>query len=85
MKTPTLAGVRVLDLGDESVRLTTRILADLGADVILVEPPAGSRARHLAPFLDGVPTLQATERSLVHQLLPIPPSLMSRDACLCSS
>ncbi len=67
MKTPTLAGVRVLDLGDESVRLATRILADLGADVILVEPPAGSRARHLAPFLDGVPTLQATERSLVHQ------------------
>ena len=49
-----LDGVRVLDLADESAILASRILADLGADVILIEPPAGSRARRLAPFLDAV-------------------------------
>ncbi|MEE9279368.1 MAG: CaiB/BaiF CoA-transferase family protein [Myxococcota bacterium] len=58
-----LAGLRVLDLADESAVFATRILADLGADVILVEPPGGSRARHLAPFLDGQ---VGVERSLVH-------------------
>jgi crotonobetainyl-CoA:carnitine CoA-transferase CaiB-like acyl-CoA transferase len=59
-----LDGIRVLDLADESAVLATRILADLGADVILVEPPGGSRARWLAPFLDNEP---GPERSLVHQ------------------
>lgn len=36
-----LEGVRVLDLGYERLSFATRILADLGADVILVEPPGG--------------------------------------------
>lgn len=67
MSTRALAGVRVIDLADESARLATRILADLGADVVLVEPPQGSRARHLAPFLPGVPDSLAAERSLTHQ------------------
>ncbi len=58
-----LEGVRVLDLADESALLATRILADLGAEVILVEPPGGSRARHRAPFLADRPGL---ERSCVH-------------------
>ena len=47
-----LAGLRVLDL---SVLLpgpvTTQALADLGADVIKVEPPGGDAARHLIPGL----------------------------------
>jgi len=67
MKAAPLDGIRVLDLGDESVRLATRILADLGADVILVEPPGGSRARGLAPRLDGLSPEHAAEASLVHQ------------------
>ncbi len=58
-----LDGVRVLDVCDESALLATRVLADLGADVLLVEPPGGSRARRLAPYLDDVPGL---ERSCVH-------------------
>jgi len=47
-----LGGVRVLDVAGEAGALATRILADLGADVIMVEPLSGSSVRHLAPFLD---------------------------------
>ncbi len=47
-----LKGVRVVELGDRSAALTGRILADLGAEVILAEPPGGAPLRHEAPFLD---------------------------------
>ena len=42
--------LRVLDLCDERGVLAGQMLADLGADVIQVEPPAGSSGRRLAPF-----------------------------------
>ena len=58
-----LDGVRVLDLADEAGVFATRILADLGADVLRVEPPDGGRVRRLAPFLGDEPGL---ERSLYH-------------------
>ncbi len=48
-----LDGVRVLDLADRSAAFAGRLLADLGAEVILVEPPAGNPIRRLAPHLDG--------------------------------
>ncbi|MQA00222.1 MAG: hypothetical protein GEU80_13000 [Dehalococcoidia bacterium] len=51
---PTTAGpidgVRVLDVTDARAEIAGRILADLGADVLKVEPPDGTRARHLPPF-----------------------------------
>jgi crotonobetainyl-CoA:carnitine CoA-transferase CaiB-like acyl-CoA transferase len=47
-----LSGYRVLDLTDERGLMAGRILADLGADVVQVEPPAGSPARRVAPH-DG--------------------------------
>jgi crotonobetainyl-CoA:carnitine CoA-transferase CaiB-like acyl-CoA transferase len=47
-----LAGLKVLELADRSAALAGRILADLGAEVIMVEPPAGASLRHEAPFLD---------------------------------
>ncbi|HVN63188.1 MAG TPA: CoA transferase [Candidatus Binataceae bacterium] len=50
-----LAGLRVLDLTDHRAHLCGRILADMGADVIKVEPPAGDDARRIGPFLDDVP------------------------------
>ncbi len=46
-----LRGIRVLDLADRSAALTGRILADLGADVIMVEPDEGNAIRHWAPFI----------------------------------
>ena len=49
-----LAGVRVLDLTDGLGELGPRYLADLGADVIRVEPPGGGRSRSLEPCADGV-------------------------------
>src|SRR5690606_15625209 len=48
-----LNGVRVLDLSDGKGELCSRLLADLGADVVLIEPPAGAASRHLPPLVDG--------------------------------
>src|SRR2546430_16910751 len=45
-----LSPYRVLDLTDERGLLCGKILADLGADVIQVEPPTGSSARRIGPF-----------------------------------
>ena len=45
-----LSPYRVLDLTDERGLLCGKILADLGADVVQVEPPGGSPARDLGPF-----------------------------------
>jgi len=48
-----LRNLRVLDLADEKGELCGRLLADLGADVIRVEPPEGARSRRLPPFHAG--------------------------------
>ena len=45
-----LAGVRVVDSTDERGELGGRLLADLGADVVRVEPPGGAGSRRLPPF-----------------------------------
>ena len=45
-----LSPYRVLDLTDERGLLCGKILADLGADVLQIEPPAGNTARRVAPF-----------------------------------
>ena len=43
-------GLRVVDMADEKGEMCGRFLADLGADVIRVEPPGGARSRRLPPF-----------------------------------
>jgi crotonobetainyl-CoA:carnitine CoA-transferase CaiB-like acyl-CoA transferase len=48
-----LASLRVLDLCDDDGDAVTRLLADLGADVLKVEPPGGSPSRGLRPSLRG--------------------------------
>lgn len=47
-----LRGYRVLDLGDEKGVLCTKIMADLGADVITIEPPGGHPTRAVANTLE---------------------------------
>jgi len=47
MSEALLAGTRVVDLAGEPAAMAGRILADLGADVILVEPPGGHPLRAL--------------------------------------
>ena len=49
-----LGGWRVLDLADLSGASCGRILADLGADVVKVEPPGGEADRLRPPYLSDV-------------------------------
>jgi len=47
-----LAGMRVVDATDENGELCGRLLADLGAEVIRLEPPGGAVSRTLPPFTE---------------------------------
>jgi crotonobetainyl-CoA:carnitine CoA-transferase CaiB-like acyl-CoA transferase len=61
MLTQQLLGpYRVLDLTDEKGELAGRILADLGADVIKVEPPSGDPSRWRPPFANHHPDPEAS-------------------------
>ena len=46
-----LQGFRALDLTTLSGQLCGRMLADLGMEVIKIEPPGGDPVRKLAPFV----------------------------------
>jgi len=48
-----LEGLRVLDLSGEMAVYTSKLLADMGADVIKVEPPGGDSTRQFGPFAGG--------------------------------
>jgi crotonobetainyl-CoA:carnitine CoA-transferase CaiB-like acyl-CoA transferase len=56
-----LAGLRILELADETGQFCGKLLGDLGADMVKIEPPGGERCRHVGPFLDDIPD---PERSL---------------------
>ena len=56
-----LTGLCILDLSDQKGALAGKLLAGLGADVILVEPPGGGPMRSLPPFWQGAP---AADRSV---------------------
>src|SRR5947209_8805917 len=58
---PPLAHLRVVDLTDLRGAFAGRLLADLGADVVKVEPPRGDPGRLVPPFAGGV---AAPDRSL---------------------
>src|SRR5690606_29381866 len=69
-----LGGVRVIDISlTPAAAWTSRLLADAGADVILVEPPEGHPIRRTGPFTDdgaSVPAAQflANKRSITLDL-----------------
>ena len=56
-----LAGLRILELADEKGQFCGKLMGDLGADVIKIEPPGGEATRRVGPFLDDIPH---PERSL---------------------
>ena len=53
--TGPFAGLRVLELADEKGQFCGKLLGDLGADVVKIEPPGGEACREVGPFLDDVP------------------------------
>ncbi len=64
-----LGGVRVIDFTDGKAGFAGRFLADLGADVVLVEPPQGVASRRAQPQHDGhslpFATAHANKRGVV--------------------
>ena len=50
-----LEGIRIVDLAHERVSWAGKLLGDMGADVILVEPEEGAASRAYPPFLDDHP------------------------------
>jgi benzylsuccinate CoA-transferase BbsE subunit len=56
-----LYGLRVLDLSQGGAQICGKVFADLGADVIKVEPPGGDFSGRIAPFYKDIPD---SEKSL---------------------
>ena len=56
-----LTGIKILELASEWTAFAGKVMADLGAEVVLVEPLGGSPLRRYEPFLDG---LAGPDRSL---------------------
>jgi crotonobetainyl-CoA:carnitine CoA-transferase CaiB-like acyl-CoA transferase len=54
-------GLRLLELSDEKGQWCGKLIADLGAEVIKIEPPGGESTRTVGPFYQDVPN---RERSL---------------------
>jgi crotonobetainyl-CoA:carnitine CoA-transferase CaiB-like acyl-CoA transferase len=65
--TSPLADVQVIEIAGErcpiAVAYAGRLLAEMGASVVKIEPPSGDPTRDIAPFLDDE---QGTERSLTY-------------------
>ncbi len=61
MASELLKGFRMLELADEKGSFCGKIFADLGADVIKVEPVGGCSTRRIPPFLEDIPD---SDRSL---------------------
>jgi len=67
MRLPLLNGVRVLEVGESvAVAFCGKVLAELGADVTMVEPPGGSALRRLPPYYQDIP---GPGRSVLHNWL----------------
>ncbi len=74
---PILEGVRVVELASDRAAYAGKLLGDLGADVVVVEPPGGHASRQYGPFVDDVPdpdrclwwwTYNTSKRSVVLDL-----------------
>ncbi len=49
--TGPLEGIRVVELASEHAAFAGKMLGDLGADVIVIEPPGGHPSRAYGPFV----------------------------------
>ena len=66
MASELLKGLRMLDLADEKGALCGKMFADMGAEVIKVEPPEGCSTRRIPPFLDDAPGLDRSTYFLAY-------------------
>ena len=55
-----LSGLRVIELASEWTAYAGKLLADLGAEVVLVEPPEGAPMRGYGPFCDDRPDRESS-------------------------
>jgi len=58
-----LDGIRVIDLAEGKAEMCGRVLADLGAEVLRVEPPHGAATRLREPMVEGVSLYFATHNA----------------------
>jgi crotonobetainyl-CoA:carnitine CoA-transferase CaiB-like acyl-CoA transferase len=63
-----LSRYRALDLTEVRSWLCGRILADLGADVLKIEPPGGDPGRRIGPFLGDEPSPERSLTWFAHNL-----------------
>ncbi|HZN81294.1 MAG TPA: CoA transferase [Mycobacterium sp.] len=54
--------LRVIEIADQFTPVGGRVLAELGAEVIVVEPPSGSPHRSRPPFVDDEPGIDRSLR-----------------------
>ncbi|HEY3751485.1 MAG TPA: CoA transferase [Pseudonocardiaceae bacterium] len=66
MSAPALAGLRVVDLAGDVGNYCGKLFADLGADVVLVEPPGGCPQRTAEPTVASGPAA-GTALAFVYQ------------------
>ncbi len=62
---PILDRVRIVEVGDLG-EIAGRLLADVGADVIRVEPPSGTDSRHIGPYPNDEPGVETSLRFAAH-------------------
>jgi benzylsuccinate CoA-transferase BbsE subunit len=67
MRSELLKGLRMLDLTDDKGALCGKMFADMGAEVIKVEPPQGCPSRRIPPFLNDQPGLDNSLHFLAYQ------------------
>jgi benzylsuccinate CoA-transferase BbsE subunit len=67
MRSELMNGMRMLDLTDEKGAICGKMFADMGAEVIKVEPPQGCSTRKIPPFLDDEPDLEHSLHFLAYQ------------------
>lgn len=66
MASDLLKGLRMLDLADDKGALCGKMLADMGVEVVKVEPPEGCSTRRIPPFLEDIPGLDRSTYFLAY-------------------
>ena len=58
--TKIFENITILELSDSAGEYTGKLFAGMGAHVIKVEPPKGSKSRKVGPFYQNIPNLNSS-------------------------